>query len=196
MSTITVSSAVATSSKNISDAVLEYMTSLKSVRKRDGSEQPFSYEKLSASLSQAMKEVGVRDAYWVSRVLEQVMSRLVRTFDGHTVPTTNDIREVITATLIDNNLSHVVKKYTGFRMERSANAGEPVYGNGITIKRYFTKEGKHPYEFLTWQKRTAKITNEKGGVVFETKYYRTIEMASPSGSQAPAVIVPVVLRDR
>ncbi|MEK7665702.1 MAG: vitamin B12-dependent ribonucleotide reductase [Patescibacteria group bacterium] len=167
MSTITASSTVATSSKSISDAVLDYMTSLKSVRKRDGSEQPFSYEKLSASLAKAMHEVGVRDAYWVSRVLEQVMSRLVRTFDGHTVPTTNDIREVITATLIDNNFSHVVKKYTSFRLDRRVDDRQPVYGNGITVKRYFTTVDRHPYELLKWEKRTAKITNEKGGVVFE-----------------------------
>jgi len=37
----------------------------------------------------------------------------------------------------------------------------------ISWKRYFTKEGVHPYDEVEWEKRTASITNDKGEVIFE-----------------------------
>ncbi len=49
---------------------------------------------------------------------------------------------------------------------------EPASGNGtddkgLKITTRFTKSGKHPFETITWEKRTAKITNENGEVIFE-----------------------------
>ena len=167
MSTLTpLTSQTTNQQQSISDAVLEYMTSLKAVKKRDGTEQEFSAEKLSGSITRAMQEAGLKDALVLSRIVEQVIGRLVRTFDGHTVPTTSDIREVVNMTFIDHNLVHVSKKYASFRLERRVSSQEAVYGHGITMNRYFTTPGKHPYELLTWEKRTAKITDEKGEVVF------------------------------
>ncbi len=40
-------------------------------------------------------------------------------------------------------------------------------GPGLTIRRYFTKDGVHPYDEVEWEMRTAKITNDKGQVIFE-----------------------------
>lgn len=36
----------------------------------------------------------------------------------------------------------------------------------ITWKRYFTKEGVHPYDEVEWEKRSATITNDKGEKIF------------------------------
>ncbi|MCC6315387.1 MAG: vitamin B12-dependent ribonucleotide reductase [Thermomicrobiales bacterium] len=38
---------------------------------------------------------------------------------------------------------------------------------GIEIPRHFTTEGANPYEAVTWAKRTSRITNPDGSVVFE-----------------------------
>src|SRR5712691_10885086 len=38
---------------------------------------------------------------------------------------------------------------------------------GLAFKRYFTKAGRHPYEDLTWEKRSAVINDERGRPVFE-----------------------------
>ncbi|MDQ2648205.1 MAG: vitamin B12-dependent ribonucleotide reductase [Actinomycetota bacterium] len=39
---------------------------------------------------------------------------------------------------------------------------------GIGITRYFTNEGEHPYDAVTWERRDARITNYKdGSVAFE-----------------------------
>ena len=38
---------------------------------------------------------------------------------------------------------------------------------GISVKRYFTRPGVHPYSTVDWEKRSAVISGEKGDVVFE-----------------------------
>src|SRR5512147_485277 len=38
---------------------------------------------------------------------------------------------------------------------------------GLSFKRYFTKPGRHPYEELSWELRSAVINDEKGQPVFE-----------------------------
>ncbi len=38
---------------------------------------------------------------------------------------------------------------------------------GLTFARYFTKPGRHPYDDLTWEHRSAVINDERGQPVFE-----------------------------
>ncbi len=40
-------------------------------------------------------------------------------------------------------------------------------GDGLKFKRSFSKPGIHPLDELEWELRTARITNEKGEVIFE-----------------------------
>ncbi|HEY8370618.1 MAG TPA: vitamin B12-dependent ribonucleotide reductase, partial [Thermodesulfobacteriota bacterium] len=40
---------------------------------------------------------------------------------------------------------------------------------GLSIARRFTVKGRHPFDTVEWELRTAVITNEKGEVVFEQK---------------------------
>src|SRR5436853_6381532 len=40
---------------------------------------------------------------------------------------------------------------------------------GLTFRRFFTKLGVSPYDEIEWEKRTAQITDSKGGVIFEQK---------------------------
>ena len=42
-------------------------------------------------------------------------------------------------------------------------------GKGLRFERYFTPPGSHPYDLIDWERRTAAITNEKGGLIFEQK---------------------------
>lgn len=51
----------------------------------------------------------------------------------------------------------------------SAEVSAKEGANGLKIKRYFTKEGIHPYDEIEWEKRDAKITSVKGEVIFEQK---------------------------
>jgi ribonucleoside-diphosphate reductase alpha chain len=40
---------------------------------------------------------------------------------------------------------------------------------GLVVKRHFTQPGVSPYDKVSWERRTATITDSKGGVIFEQK---------------------------
>ncbi|MBI5370120.1 vitamin B12-dependent ribonucleotide reductase [Candidatus Uhrbacteria bacterium] len=153
---------------NVADAVWQFMTSVKSLRKRDGSEQDFDARKLTHSIRAALLAAGMKPSL-CEKITSQVISRLTHQFDGHSVPTFADVREAVEVTLIDNNLIHVAKKYLSFRGSESRAAQTERYGKGITVDRFFTKEGVHPYDEIEWEKRDAVISGSKGEVVFEQK---------------------------
>ncbi|MCR4313955.1 MAG: vitamin B12-dependent ribonucleotide reductase, partial [Candidatus Uhrbacteria bacterium] len=161
------SSDVATGS--ISDAVLNFMTSVKSIQKRSTEVQAFDQKKLLASIRATLEASGMKDAVLAGRVTGQVVARLTRQFDGHTIPSFADVREVISLTFIDNNFVHAAKRYNSFRTALKEQSADEVYGHGITVPRYFTKPDVHPYEEIEWETRDASITDAKGKVVFEQK---------------------------
>src|SRR4051812_7708440 len=59
----------------------------------------------------------------------------------------------------------------GMAMEQAESPRSTVMAperTGIGISRYFTSEGSHPYDAVTWERRDARITNYKdGSVAFE-----------------------------
>ncbi len=52
---------------------------------------------------------------------------------------------------------------------RSGNGKVEASGRGLHIERRFTRPGVHPYDEVSWERRTASIANEKGEVVFEQR---------------------------
>src|SRR5690349_3221999 len=81
--------------QDVPGAVWAFMTSLKALRKRDGSEEPFDAKKLRRSIAAALSEAGMRDDVVADRLVEQVVARLTKRFDGHTVPAFSDVRETV-----------------------------------------------------------------------------------------------------
>jgi len=143
------------------------MTSIKIVRKRDGSEEPFDAQKLQRSIASAFADAGIHDPLLAARVAGTVVGRLTKTFDGHTLPSTADIREVTGAAIIDHNLSHAARAFLLFRTVGKRKERKPTYGNGLVFARRFTKPDQHPFDAISWEMRDARITNEKGEAVFE-----------------------------
>src|SRR6059036_298851 len=43
----------------------------------------------------------------------------------------------------------------------------PTKSKGLAFPRYFTKAGRHPYDELAWELRSAVINDERGQPVFE-----------------------------
>ncbi len=56
---------------------------------------------------------------------------------------------------------------------------------GLSVRRFFTKPGLHPFDEIAWESRTASIQNEKGQTIFEQ---RSVE-APKDWSQTAANIV-------
>jgi ribonucleoside-diphosphate reductase alpha chain len=158
-----------TGSENISEAVWQFMTSVKTLHKRDGSEQMFEPHKLAHSIKQALEASGIKSGKLTEKIAGQVVSRLTHRFNGHSVPSFADVREVVNVTLIDNNLIHVAKKYLNYRAAVQTDERGEVYGHGITVERRFTTPNVHPFDEIEWETRDAIISGTKGEVVFEQK---------------------------
>ncbi len=70
---------------------------------------------------------------------------------------------------------------------RSAQAAaERSAGTGLKLSRRFTREGIHPFDEVTWEKRSAIIGNERGETVFEQK---DVEVPASWSQMATNVVV-------
>ena len=171
------------------DAVWKFMTTVQFVKKHSGSQETFQQEKLERAIECAMTESGLRPKEYerAHRITGHVITRLNQTYDGTTVPSTDDIREMVVATLIDDNLAFVARKYIGHRQKLNvAHRKSPMYGKGISVPRFFTRSGVHPFDELAWERRTATIKNEKGDLIFEQ---RDVEVPSGWSQTATNIVV-------
>src|SRR5256886_8170474 len=57
---------------------------------------------------------------------------------------------------------------TGARAPKNGN-GHHSKAKGLRFGRFFTPPGRHAYDLVEWERRTAGITGEKGQVIFEQK---------------------------
>ncbi len=78
------------------DALWQFVTSVKSVRKGDGGTEPFRLETLERSIVLAFRSVQKEeDAFTINNLMEQIYVRLQTAFDGIVTPTTTQIREIV-----------------------------------------------------------------------------------------------------
>src|SRR5579864_1051336 len=54
-------------------------------------------------------------------------------------------------------------------MNAATTTAEDAAKRGISVKRFFTKAGTHPFDEIEWELRTACIQNEKGQTIFEQR---------------------------
>ncbi|MHB8831249.1 MAG: ATP cone domain-containing protein, partial [Patescibacteria group bacterium] len=175
---------------------MAYLKTLKSIRRRDGHIDRFQPEKVRSSIREAFRSAGFdpeKNASSIDRAVNYVIHKLNQRFDGHTVPTTEDVRETAGAALIDLNFTQVARLYLLYRLQLSERSQEPDYGHGIKVHRFFTTEDSHPYDELEWDQRDAVIANEKGKVVFEQK---GVEVPKFYSQTATNIIVSKYFRGR
>jgi transcriptional regulator NrdR family protein len=71
---------------------------------------------------------------------------------------------------------------------------------GIGIRRHFTTEGIHPYDEVVWEKRDARITNYRDGVVafeqLESVAADVEEALRLEGSEASSARVGAIVLER
>ncbi|MDD5438330.1 MAG: vitamin B12-dependent ribonucleotide reductase [Patescibacteria group bacterium] len=178
------------------EAIMAYLKTLKSIRRRDGRMDRFQPEKMKASVREAFRTAGFKvekETKIINRVVEYVIHKLTERFDGHTVPGTEHVREAIGAALIDLNYPQVARAYFLYRLQLSVQSQEPRYGQGLKFHRFFTTEGIHPYDELEWDQRDAVISNEKGKIVFEQK---GVEVPKFYSQTATNIIVSKYFRGR
>ncbi|MBC7474096.1 MAG: intein-containing adenosylcobalamin-dependent ribonucleoside-diphosphate reductase, partial [Candidatus Sericytochromatia bacterium] len=81
-------------------------------------------------------------------------------------------------THVDNNIVEQILQ--------EKNNEDTTHNKGLVLERFYSKKGLHPFDEIKWDYRTASITNEKGGIVFEQK---NIEVPSFWSQLAVNVVV-------
>jgi ribonucleoside-diphosphate reductase alpha chain len=74
---------------------------------------------------------------------------------------------------------------------RKGERNVPATAKGMTVARYFTREGVHPFDRVEWELRTAAITGEGGQVFFEQK---DVEVPATWSQMATNVVVQKYFR--
>lgn len=88
------------------------------IKKRDGREVPFNLEKISNAVSKAFAAAGEGD----DRLALTIAGKVARQLDsqyGDTVPTVEDIQDVVEKTLIDADMTSAAKAYILYRADRT-----------------------------------------------------------------------------
>jgi len=182
------------SSKQIPERIWRYLAMVKNVKKRGGEVHDFNAEKLSKSILYSFVDAGMKDTETASKVTNQILSRLASQYNKNVTPSTDEIREIVQLTLIDNNLTHVAKCFLSYRQKKSlVLERKPEYGRGIMFNRLFTDGETDPYELIEWDKRDAKITNDKGDIIFEQ---RDIEVPKFWSQTATNIVVSKYFRGK
>lgn len=171
------------------------LTLLKQVKRRSGEVIEFNPERIGRDLKSAMSACGISNEKSFAKMLTQIMHRLQREFDGHTVPTTDDITQLVIAVAIDNNVPFVAKRYLQSLSERSGRPKHGLHKKGLGVKfdRFFTTQGTDPYDEVEWDTRDAVIKNEKGEAVFEQK---GVEIPKAWSQSATNIVVSKYFRGR
>jgi len=94
-----VSPTAKTSSVN-TDAILTYLKAVKSIRRRDGRIENFKADKIKQALKKAFTASGFapeKAAADIDRVFAYVMHNLSQEFDGHTVPSAEEVHGIVGA---------------------------------------------------------------------------------------------------
>ncbi len=101
-------------------ALWAHVTSIKSVRRSDGNEEPFDVSVLQISVERAFEAAGRKaeeDHPRIQGVLQNALQRLSQTFNGHTVPETREVKEAVGGALIEGDLFDVAKHYLSTDMQ-------------------------------------------------------------------------------
>jgi len=179
--------------KRVVSTIIEQIPDLlkvKQVRHADGSLADFAPEKVGQALDAALRDAGVNDEALLARCTHQVLVRLEREYDGHAIPTTEEVDRFIALVLIDNNLAHAAKKHLLPDLGRAESAPR-AGGIGLRFRRRFSRAGVHPYDEIEWDTRDAVITNEKGKAVFEQ---RGVEVPKSWSQGATNIVVSKYFR--
>ncbi|MBI4138818.1 ribonucleotide-diphosphate reductase subunit beta [Candidatus Uhrbacteria bacterium] len=124
--------------KAAAEAVWSYVTSVKSVRRSDGRIEEFDTETLEGSIRSGFEAAGLhpeREHARIQGVMQNAIQRLQQSFDGHTIPETQDVKEAVGASLIDGDLFDVAKHYLSNDMNPRNAPAHTIQALPVTHKR-------------------------------------------------------------
>jgi len=94
-------------------------TTIRQIRKRDGRLVGFDQNKITSALSRAITQTIGKDAALAQRLSDQVVKILEERFDGRTIPTVEEVQDVVEKVLLDNGQAKTAKSYILYRQKRA-----------------------------------------------------------------------------
>jgi ribonucleoside-diphosphate reductase alpha chain len=94
-------------------------TTIRQIRKRDGRLVAFDQNKITSALSRAIAQTIRKDTALAQRLSDQAVKILEERFDGRTVPTVEEVQDVVEKVLLDNGQAKTAKSYILYREKRA-----------------------------------------------------------------------------
>ncbi len=94
-------------------------TSVKKIRKRDGRIVKFDQEKITNAIFKAAQAVGGSDRKLAEKLSDKVVALLEEEYDGHTIPTVEEVQDFVEKVLIESGHSKTAKAYILYRQKRA-----------------------------------------------------------------------------
>lgn len=94
-------------------------TSIKNVKKRDGRVVAFDQEKITSAIFKAAQSVGGSDNELAQKLSDRVLALLEEKYDGHTVPTVEEVQDFVEKALIESGHAKTAKAYILYRQKRA-----------------------------------------------------------------------------
>jgi hypothetical protein len=98
------------------DTVRAFLISVKHVRTPDGRIEAFDADRLAASILRACATLGTDDLEHASRIAGNALTRLTETYNGHLVPTVDEIAATVADTLREHGAHAAAETYTSLRL--------------------------------------------------------------------------------
>ncbi|MBI2675182.1 MAG: hypothetical protein HYX24_01890 [Candidatus Aenigmarchaeota archaeon] len=97
---------------------IEGISTIKSIRKRDGRVVPFDQEKIKHAIFSAAQSVGGKDEKLAEKLSEKVVEQLEKEFAG-SIPTVEQIQDIVEKVLVEEGHYRTAKAYILYRKQRS-----------------------------------------------------------------------------
>lgn len=137
---------------------------VKEVQKRDGRKVPFDRHKITTAIFKAAQSVGGNDLKMADGLSKKVAENLDEEYDGKTIPTVEDVQDLVEKVLIEEGHAKTAKAYILYRAERSRKreAEKALLGGK------FDDTGKLSINALTVLEKRYLLRDKETGTIIET----------------------------
>ncbi|MDD4869420.1 MAG: ATP cone domain-containing protein [Kiritimatiellae bacterium] len=119
---------------------------IKQIIKRDGSTVAYNLSRISNAILKATASTGTPNPKIADTIAEKVEVALVNTYGSATIPSVEDIQDVVESVLMENRLTRVARNYIIYRHQRAMARAARAYSFEVTDNVPYKKL----YEVLRW----------------------------------------------
>lgn len=143
------------------------------IRKRDGRIVKFRSEKIANAIFKAMVATGKPDQELAEKLASNVVSKVLERFEG-TIPTVEDIQDIVEETLMESGEAKTAKAYILYRQKRAAIRATKGF---IGVPKDELKLGVNAIEVL----RSRYLLRDESGKIAETPKQMFMRVAKAIG---------------